>query len=75
MSCWRGRKNARRRRRTRETLALLAYTSGSTGEPKGTLHTHRDLLAIADSYARNILSPVPRGRFSRALLRWRSHSD
>lgn len=42
-----------------ESIALLGYTSGSTGEPKGTIHTHRDVLAIADGYARNILSPVP----------------
>src|SRR3990172_4393097 len=40
-------------------LSLLAYTSGSTGEPKGTIHTHRDIMAIADSYARHILSPTP----------------
>ena len=46
-----------------EDLALLAYTSGSTGEPKGTIHTHRDILAIADGYARRILSPVPEDVF------------
>ena len=46
-----------------ENLALLAYTSGSTGEPKGTIHTHRDILAIADGYARHILSPVPEDVF------------
>ncbi|MBI4443625.1 MAG: benzoate-CoA ligase family protein [Acidobacteria bacterium] len=46
-----------------ESLALLAYTSGSTGVPKGTIHTHRDILAIADSYARHILSPVPEDVF------------
>ena len=46
-----------------ESIALLAYTSGSTGEPKGTIQTHRDILAIADGYARNILSPVPEDVF------------
>jgi len=47
-----------------ENLALLAYTSGSTGEPKGTIHTHRDVLAMADSYARNILAPAPEDIFA-----------
>ena len=46
-----------------EDLALLAYTSGSTGEPKGTIHTHRDILAIADSYARHVLAPRPEDVF------------
>ena len=47
-----------------DDIAILAYTSGSTGEPKGTIHTHRDILAIADSYARHILSPVPEDVFT-----------
>ena len=35
----------------RDDVALLGFTSGTTGEPKATMHFHRDLLIIADSYA------------------------
>lgn len=42
----------------REDPALLAYTSGSTARPKGTLHTHEEILAIADTYAAHTLSPT-----------------
>lgn len=43
----------------RDDVALLAFTSGTTGEPKATVHFHRDLLIIADGYAREVLQVTP----------------
>ena len=43
----------------REDVALLGFTSGTTGEPKATMHFHRDLLIIADGYAKEILQVTP----------------
>lgn len=40
-----------------DDVALLAFTSGTTGTPKACMHFHRDVLAMADSYARYILEP------------------
>src|SRR5579872_432072 len=43
----------------RDDVALLGFTSGTTGEPKATMHFHRDLLIIADGYAKEILGVTP----------------
>ncbi|MBP2549850.1 2-aminobenzoate-CoA ligase [Neorhizobium galegae] len=43
----------------RDDVALLGFTSGSTGIAKATMHFHRDLLIIADAYAREVLSVTP----------------
>ena len=46
-----------------DDVALLGFTSGTTGEPKATMHFHRDLLIIADGYAREVLKVTPEDVF------------
>ena len=43
----------------RDDVALLGFTSGTTGEPKATMHFHRDLMIVADGYAKEVLNVTP----------------
>jgi 2-aminobenzoate-CoA ligase len=47
----------------RDDVALLGFTSGTTGETKATMHFHRDLLIIADGYAKEVLRVTPEDVF------------
>ncbi len=47
----------------RDDVALLSFTSGTTGEPKATMHFHRDLLVIADGYAWKVLNVTAKDVF------------
>ncbi|MEU4203658.1 AMP-binding protein [Streptomyces sp. NPDC045456] len=42
-----------------DDVALIAFTSGTTGRPKGCMHFHRDVLAIADTFSAQVLRPTP----------------
>ncbi|MDP9111071.1 MAG: AMP-binding protein [Candidatus Eremiobacteraeota bacterium] len=41
-----------------EDVAIIGFTSGTTGTPKAAMHFHRDLLAICDTYGSLVLQPL-----------------
>ena len=42
-----------------DDVCMIAFTSGTTGVPKGTMHFHRDVLAVCDTFSKHVLQPEP----------------
>jgi 2-aminobenzoate-CoA ligase len=49
---------------SQDDVCLIAFTSGTTGEPKATMHFHRDVMAMCDTFAAHMLQPVEDAVFS-----------
>jgi len=46
-----------------DDVAIIAFTSGTTGQAKGTMHFHRDIIAIADLFPVSVLQATPEDIF------------
>jgi 2-aminobenzoate-CoA ligase len=42
-----------------DDVCLIAFTSGTTGRPKGCMHCHRDVMAVADTFSAHLVRPRP----------------
>jgi 2-aminobenzoate-CoA ligase len=42
---------------SKDDIALIAFSSGTSGEPKATVHCHRDILAVCDTFSKHVLKP------------------
>jgi 2-aminobenzoate-CoA ligase len=42
-----------------DDVCLMAFTSGTTGQPKGTMHFHRDVMAACACWPPHVLRPTP----------------
>jgi 2-aminobenzoate-CoA ligase len=40
-----------------DDVCMLAFTSGTTGRPKATMHFHRDVMSICETFSRQVLQP------------------
>ena len=47
-----------------DDVALIGFTSGTTGKAKATMHFHRDVLAVCDTYAARVLRARPDDLFT-----------
>ncbi len=45
-----------------DDVCLIAFTSGTTGEPKGCLHFHRDVMAMCDGFSAQVVRPAAADR-------------